>query len=348
MRFTEELGFAMMPIVAMGSILLFAQPVMSQTPYYAGKTITIVRGGGPGGSGEFQSRALMPYLKKHIPGNPTIVMEFMDGASGRKAANYMYTAKPDGLKIGSAGAMIPGPILGLPGSNYDIDKFPYIGSTETGNPYAFFTRKAAGLDSLDKVRRTPGIRIGAHSVGHSVYVTARMFAYMFDFKEPKFIVGFNDPEMDVAFHNGELDARTSGNIDSVFKDLGDSVQFHATISNPKGRSDPRLPGLPDIDSYAKNDRERKIVDLLRAFQVPRWPHHLPPGTPSELVKILREAMAKTFKDPGFLQEFKKLMGREPTPLTGEEVEKAIRDLPRDPEVIALYKKLADAGPLPPR
>jgi len=45
----------------------------------------------------------MPYLKKYIPGNPNIMMEFMDGASGRKAANYFYTAKPDGLKIGSAG-----------------------------------------------------------------------------------------------------------------------------------------------------------------------------------------------------------------------------------------------------
>ena len=84
----------------------------------------------------------MPYLKKYIPGNPTITMEFMDGASGRKAANYFYTAKPDGLKIGSAGAMIPGPILGLPGSNYDIDKFIYLGSTETGNPYVLFTRKS--------------------------------------------------------------------------------------------------------------------------------------------------------------------------------------------------------------
>ena len=83
--------------------LLTADPALSQTPYYAGKTITIIRGGGPGGSGEFQSRALMPYLKKYIPGNPNIMMEFMDGASGRKAANYFYTAKPDGLKIGSAG-----------------------------------------------------------------------------------------------------------------------------------------------------------------------------------------------------------------------------------------------------
>ena len=337
-------------VFAAGMLALFvlAASAGAQTPYYAGKTITIVRGGGAGGSGEFQSRALMPYLKKYIPGNPTIMMEFVDGASGRKGANYMYTAKPDGLKIGSAGAMIPGPILGLAGSNYDIDKFIYIGSTETGNPYVFFTRKTAAFDSLDKIRNARGLRIGAHSVGHSVYVTARMFSYFLDFKEPKFVVGFNDPEMDVALNNGELDGRTSGNIDSVFKDLGAGVQFHATISNPKGRYDSRLPGLADIDTFAKNDKERDVVNLLRAFQVPRWPHHLSPGTPPELVKILREAMARTFKDPGFQQDFKKLMGREPTPLTGEEVEKAIRDLPRDPEVIALYKKLAEADPLPPR
>lgn len=321
---------------------------VAQTPYYAGKTITIIRGGGAGGSGEFQSRALIPYLKKYIPGNPNVVMEFMDGASGRKAANYFYTAKPDGLKIASAGNMISGPILGLSGSNYDIEKFPYIGSTETGNPYVFFSRKAAALDSLDKVRNLRGLRVGAHSVGHSVYITGRMFAHLLDLKEPRFVVGFNDPEMDIALTNGELDGRTSGNIDSVLKDLRDQVHFHATISNPKGRFDPRLPGLPDLDSFAKTDRERKVIELFRAFQVPRWPHHLAPGTPPELVKILRDAMARTFKDPEFQQEFKKLMGREPSPLTGEEVQKVVRDLPRDPETVALYKLYAEGGALPPR
>ena len=348
MRVADKPKVVSMLIAAICSLSLFVHSSISQTPYYAGKTIIIVRGGGAGGSGEFQSRALMPYLKKYIPGNPTIMMEFMDGGAGRKAANYLYTAKPDGLKIGSPGNMLPGPILGLPGSNYDIDKFIYIGSTETGNPYAFFTRKAASFDSLDKLRNARGVRIGAHSVGHSVYITARMFALLLDFKEPRFVVGFNDPEMDVALNNGELDGRTSGNIDSVLREMRDQVQFHSTISNPKGRFDPRLPGLSDLDTFAKNDKERKVIDLFRAFQVPRWPHHVSPGTPPELVKILREAMAKTFKDPGFQQEFTKLMGREPTPLTGEEVEKAIKELPRDPEVIALYKKLADSGPLPPR
>jgi tripartite-type tricarboxylate transporter receptor subunit TctC len=276
-------------------------------------------------------------------------MEFLPGASGRKGANYIYNAKPDGLKIGSAGAMIPGPILGLAGSNYDIDKFIYLGSTETGNPYVFYTRKELGLDSLEKLRSKPGIRIGAQSVGHSVYVTARMFAYLLEFKEPKFIAGFTSPEMDVAMSGGELDARTTSSLDDfVQKGTKDNFHYHATLAVPKGAPHPDLPGLADMDSFAKSDKERKVLDLFRAFQYPRWPIHLPPGTPKELVQILRAAMAKTYKDAGFRQDFKKLMGREPSPLSGEDLQKAVRELPRDAEVIALYKKFADAGPLPPR
>jgi hypothetical protein len=42
------------------------------------------------------------------------------------------------------------------------------------------------------------------------------------------------------------------------------------------------------------------------------------------------------------------MSNEPTPLTGEDMEAAIRGLPRDAETVALYKKMADQGPLPPR
>jgi tripartite-type tricarboxylate transporter receptor subunit TctC len=334
---------------AVGHVLLLPAQAYCQAPYYQGKTIALVRGGGPGGSGEFQTRVLLPYLKKYIPGNPDIVMEFMPGASGRKGANYIYNARPDGLKIGSAGAMIPGPILGLPGSNYDIDKFIYLGSTETGNPYVFYTRKELGLDTLGKLRSKPGIRIGAQSVGHSVYVTARMFAYLLEFKEPKFIAGFTSPEMDVAMSGGELDARTTSSLDDfVQKGTKDNFHYHATLAVPKGAPHPDLPGLADMDSFAKSDKERKVLDLFRAFQYPRWPIHLPPGTPKELVQILRAAMAKTYKDAGFRQDFKKLMGREPSPLSGEDLQKAVRELPRDAEVIALYKKFADAGPLPPR
>ena len=86
--------------------------------YYQGKTLTILRGGTPGGYGDLQARALIPYLKKYIPGEPTIIMEHKQGAAGRTAINYIYSgAKPDGLTIGAVGnVLVAGPILGLAGS----------------------------------------------------------------------------------------------------------------------------------------------------------------------------------------------------------------------------------------
>jgi tripartite-type tricarboxylate transporter receptor subunit TctC len=74
----------------------------------------------------------------------------------------------------------------------------------------------------------------------------------------------------------------------------------------------------------------------------------PPGTPPDKVKILRDAMRKTFNDPEFYAEFKKLVGEEPTPLMPEELEKAVRELPRDKEVIELFNKLSGADPMPTR
>jgi hypothetical protein len=64
--------------------------------------------------------------------------------------------------------------------------------------------------------------------------------------------------MDIGIRNGELDARTTSSIDNLFqKDIAEGLHFHATISNPKGRVDPRLPGLPDLDTFARTDKETK-------------------------------------------------------------------------------------------
>ena len=328
--------------------------VFAQQPYYQNKTIRIIRGGEPGGSGDLQARALIPFLKKNIPGDPTIIVENMPGAAGRKAVNHIYsTAKPDGLAIGAVGAgLVAGPILGLPGSQYDIDKLIYLGSTESGDPYVFVSRKEAGFDSLEKLRAATGLRIGAQAVGHPVFISGRMFGYLLGLKEPRMVVGYGGPEIDIALGSGELDLRANG-ADTIFQRNRDGLQvgqlnFHAFITIPKGNFIKGLPKAPELESFAKNDKERQMVNLFRAFLYPRWPYIVPPGTPKEVVGILRGAMAKSFKDPEFHKEFKKLMSNEPTPLTGEEMETAIRELPRDPETVALYKKMAEQGPLPAR
>ena len=331
-----------------------ANRALAQAPYFQNKTIKIVRGGEPGGTGDLQARALIPYLKKHIPGNPTIVVENMPGAAGRKAANYIFSsAKPDGLSIGAVGAgLVAGRILGLPGSQYDIDKLIYLGSTESGDPYVFVSRKEAGLNSLEKLRAATGLRIGAQAVGHPIYIAGRMFAYLLGLKEPRMVLGYGGPEIDVALAKGEIDLRANG-ADTILQRNRDALekglfQFHASITIPKGRFAQGLPKVPELDTFTKNDKERQLLNLFRTFLYPRWPYIVPPATPPEVVKILRGAFTGALKDPEFHKEFKKLLAVEATPLTGEDMEVAIRELPRDPETVALYKKMADQGPLPPR
>ena len=75
--------------------------------------------------------------------------------------------------------------------------------------------------------------------------------------------------------------------------------------------------------------------MFRTFRFVGSPYILPSGTPQETVSLLREAMRKTFKDPAFLKEFKRLSADDATPLLPEEQEKAIKEIPRDTEIVAL-------------
>lgn len=356
----ETMGFkikslpALILAGAMGSVWLFPSQAISQAPYYQGKTITIIRGGEPGGSGDMQARALIPFLKKNIPGEPTIVIENMPGAAGMKAVNHIYsTAKPDGLTIASAGTpIIVGPILGTTGARYDLDKLIFLGSTESGDPYVFVSRREAGLDSLEKLRAAAGIRIGAQTVGHSIYNSGRIFAHLMGLKDPRFVVGFGGPELDIALARGEIDARANS-ADTLAHRNREALEkgafhIHATIAIPRGKFHPRFANVPELDSFAKHENERHLVQLFRSFQYLRWPYVLPPATAPEIVKTLRAAMANAFTHPDFAKEFRKLMGSDPSPLTGEEMDGAVRELPRDPATLALYKKMTEHGALPAR
>ena len=81
------------------ALLVFSSDfAFSQAPFYEGKTLTIIAFTAPGGSADLRVKAAVPFLKKHIPGNPTVVVEYMDGGGGRKGANHLYhSARPDGL-----------------------------------------------------------------------------------------------------------------------------------------------------------------------------------------------------------------------------------------------------------
>jgi tripartite-type tricarboxylate transporter receptor subunit TctC len=341
-------------LAALVFLLVVPASVSAQTHFYQGKTITIVQGRDPGGTGDIRVRAVLPFLQKHIPGNPTIVNEYMPGGGSRKAANHIYqSAAPDGLTIGNLGSgMVAVAVLGEKGVSYDIDKFIYLGSPFSAHQSIFVTRKEAGLSSIEKLRTASGIRIGGQSVGFSTYNEGRLFAYILGLKEPKFVTGYGGAELDPALMRGEFDARATS-ADSVFRRnpewlQKDLVDFHAIIEVPKGDKHPQFAHLPELESFARSEQDRKLMTMQRAFRVTGQPFVLPPGTPKDRAGILQEAFRKTYRDPEFFKEYKKLTADDATPLMPEAHEKVIREIPRDPEVAGIFKKIVGAGPLPPR
>jgi tripartite-type tricarboxylate transporter receptor subunit TctC len=333
-------------------LLSLSGPAFSQALFYQGKTITVINGNAPGGTADMRMRAMLPFLKKHIPGEPTVVAEFMDGGGGRRLANHMFkTVRPDGLTLGyPPGAFVTYAVMGETGVNYDVGKFIYLGAPESATNYVFLTRKAAGIDSLEKLRSTPGLRVGAQSVGHTVYVIGRLFAYTLRLKEPRFVVGYSGPEVDAALLRGEVDGRA--NIaDTLIQRTPEYfekniVDFHSIINIPQANKHPRFAHLPEIDRLLMSDGDRKLVELFRSLRLVGSPYILPPGTPLERTQILRAAFRKIFDDPEFHKEYKKLVGDSPTPLAAEEVQRAIEGLPREQSVIELFKRLTSADSLP--
>jgi tripartite-type tricarboxylate transporter receptor subunit TctC len=281
-------------------------------------------------------------------------MEYMPGAGSRKAANYMYqSARPDALTIGNlSSGIVSVAILGESGVQYDINKFFYLGSPYRAHHSIFVSRKDGGWNSIEKLRAASGIKIGAQSVGFPQYIDGRLFAFMLGLKEPKFIPAYGGAELDPALMRGEIDARATTtdavlqrNREWINKGL---VDFHATIEVQKGDKDPLFGHLPELESFANSEKERKILVLHRAIKGPGQPFVLPPGTPRELVKILQEAFRRAYSEPEFQREYKKHTADDAKPILPEHHEKVMSDISYDPEVIELFKKLVGDAPLPTR
>jgi tripartite-type tricarboxylate transporter receptor subunit TctC len=348
------LAAALLLATLFAQLSFLPEDLLGQAPFYQSKTITIIQGREAGGSGDMSVRAVIPYLQKYVPGNPIVVSEFMPGGGGRKAANYVYrSARPDGLTIGNiGGGMVLNAVLGESGVQYDLDKFVYLGTSDSAIVWVFLTRREAGLSSLETLRGASSARIGAQSVGHVIYVCGRLFAYLLGMKDAKFVTGYSGPELDMALIRGEVDARA--NIaDTLLTRTPEHlerglVDLHATLEAPKGRRHPRFAHLPELDSFAHSEKEHRVLAMFRSFRVSGSPYVLPPGVPRERVEILQEAMRKIFKDPEFHTEYKKLTGEDPTPVSSEALEKIIREVPRDSETVEFFKKFAGPGPLPQR
>lgn len=100
---------------------------IAQSSFCQSKTVTVINGNRPGGTGDMRMRLLIPYLKKYLPFNPSIVAQYMPDGGGRELANHIYRgARPDGLTIGnSPGGFVLNAILGGVGVDITSTDLPF-------------------------------------------------------------------------------------------------------------------------------------------------------------------------------------------------------------------------------
>ena len=332
-------------------VFFFSQEGVCQSPYYQGKTIIFMQGRDPGGVGDLRNKVIFPFLQKYLPGHPTIISEYMPGGGGRKVANHVYhNVKSDGLAIGaSSPGILASAVLGMSGVKYDPAKFIYLGSPFSENNNIFVTRKALGINSLEKLRERVGLRVGGQSVGHVQFIRSRLFSWLLGLKEPRFVVGYAGAELDVALERGEIDSRASAvDTESMSEDYKKIADIHAILEIPKGNRPPVFAGLPEVGTFTRTQLEKDVLAMSRTFWGAGTLIFLPPNTPENLVQTVRQAMRRSFEDQQFHEAYKKLLGVEPTPLMPEDQQKLVADLPRAPEVVKAFAAIGEMGPLPPR
>ncbi len=333
---------AVIAVLISAILYVWAGSVSAQESFYKGKTIRIVVGTSAGGGFDTYTRTIARHMPKHIPGQPTIIVENMPGAGHLIGANHVYkVAKPDGLTIGHfQGGLFLHQILGRPGIEFDSTKFEFIGAPVVDNRACAFT-KASGITSVDKwlASKTP-VKLGGLG-GAAPDDIARMLAATTALPI-QLVAGYKGTsEIRLAAESGEL-AGGCWTWDSIRAtwtkaiQSGDAVVVLQILPKPH----PELPNVPLAFNYAKTEEARQLIQV--GIQEPSnyyRPYVLPPGTPKDRVAIMRKAFLDTLNDPELVADAKKAR-LDIEPVTGEEMESMVTKLSKlNPALIAKIKEI---------
>ena len=310
--------------------------------FYRNKTVRIIVGFAPGGGFDAYARAIARHLGKHIPGNPSVVVENMTGAGSLISANYLYRlAKPDGLTIGNFhGNQIINQIIGGAGIEFDARRIQWIGVPvkDTG---ACVVTKASGITSFERWRnaKTP-VKLGGGASGDTASASAKILKEALGLPV-QLVMGYKGTsEMRLAAESGELAGACFQweSIKTTWRKGLDSGEALVPLQiNPK--SHPELAQVPNAIDFAKTEEARQLIRFgIHEPAAMTRPYGLPPATPEERVEVLRKAFLATFKDPAFVADSERAK-LELDPISGAELEKLIESFFKlDPAILAKLKE----------
>jgi tripartite-type tricarboxylate transporter receptor subunit TctC len=336
----------MIPLLAMGALLGFTTWAVSadtQELFYRGKTIRLIVGLAPGGGYDLYSRVIARQMGKHIPGNPTIVVENMTGAGSVIAANYMYkAANPDGLTIGHVlGGLFLQQLLGNPAIEFDGRKFEYIG-VPAQDHFLIGLSKATGIPSFENwMASKKSVKLGGVAPGGATDDLPKVLQATLGIPI-QIVTGYKGTgPIRLAFDSGEVDGVCNAweSFKSTWRkqlDAGEvTIVLQATV-----KAHPELPHVPVAYEFAKTDEARRLIQVVARVHGPSTrPYFLPPGTPKERVQILRTAYLDTMKDPEFLADAKKAK-LDLNPDDGAGLERNVKEIfTLEPPLVAKLKEI---------
>ncbi|MGH7768790.1 MAG: Bug family tripartite tricarboxylate transporter substrate binding protein, partial [Candidatus Binatia bacterium] len=315
----------------------------AQDSFYKGQTVRIIVGASAGGGYDTYSRTIARHIGKHIPGNPTFLVENMPGAGFLISANYMYkAAKPDGLTIGHfIGGLFLQQLLGKPGIEFDAVKFQFIG-VPTQDNFVMGVAKATGITDLEKWRASKTlVKFGGVTPGGGTDDIPKVLAHTLGLPL-QVVTGYKGTgPIRLAFHSGEVQGMCNAweSLKATWRKEVESGEL-VIVTQATLRSHPDLPKVPVASTLAKNEDAVKMIQLIsRVNTSATRPYLLPPGTPKELVEILRKGFADTLRDPELLAEAQQAK-LDINPDDGAGLERNVREIFKlDPPLIARLKEI---------
>jgi tripartite-type tricarboxylate transporter receptor subunit TctC len=293
--------------------------------FYKGNTVTIITATGAGSAYGLHGRLLADAIRKNIPGNPTIVMQFMPGGGGAKQANYLYNvAAKNGAVIGFPLKYVAiNQMLGRKGLKYDAAKFRYLGSLGPINSAVAILKDKAPAYSMEDVLKTE-IIMGSTGKSSETYITPTLMNNLLGTKF-KIVTGYRGMKgVDLAMERGEVHGR-AGSWDSLKSGQSEWLDKNnvsiIALSGLTRNWD--LRNVPTLIELAKSDEQRAVLEFFGSGNAVGWLFMTPPSVPASRVAALRKAFDATMADPAYAVKVR-ARKLDLQPSTGAEVETIIR------------------------
>jgi hypothetical protein len=299
--------------------------------FYRGKTITIYSGTGSGaGAVTDYPQSIAHIISKYIPGNPNVIVSYMPGAGGIKAANYIYNVAPqDGTAWGFiTRGFILAPLLKVPGAQFSPIKFNWIGSPARAVSVGEVWNAGTRARTIEDAMKTEVV-LGATAPNQDTAVFPRALNALVGTKF-KIITGYeSSPRIDIAMSQNEVQGKvgvtwTSLNsgptsnwvrnkIVSVIVQLG-------TVKESYIPSD-----VPLALDLIKTPADRQALYVLCAPTAMGYPSFMGQGVPAERIDAIRKAYIATLRDPEFDALMKK-EGLDINPISSAELTDLVRNV----------------------